>query len=177
MSWKQVAYLDEVASLSDVAPSDVKNQVAAAGSGTAASREDHLHDLDLSLSALSELGVPTGPVAMNSQRLTGLGAVTTQGDAIPADANLRAADSTLLEGDSKATVQSHAPQAHATSHKSAGGDPILLHEFGDPTGAIEINKQALVNPVIDPQLTAPGTPVDGQVYYSTADDHLYVYVA
>jgi len=103
MSWRKIAYLDEVATLSNAAPQDVKKQTASAGTGTAASRDDHKHNLDLSASPLNELA--------------------------------------------------------------------------DPTGEVEFAKQALRNPVIDPQATAPSTPVDGQVYYNTADDHPYVYVA
>jgi len=174
MSWKKIAFLEEVAVLSDTAPVDVTIAAASAGVATDAARQDHKHDINVKL---DELEAPTGPVALNSQRITGLGAVTTAGDAIPANADLRAPDSAWLEGDSKATVQDHTPQTHAPSHKSAGGDPVLLNEFGDPTGAIEINKQSLVNPVIDPQISDPATPVDGQIYYKTADDHLYVYVA
>lgn len=150
MSWKKVAYLDEVATLSDVAPQDVKVQTAAAGTGTAASRDDHKHNVTV--------GVP-GDITEND--------TAAEGTAV-----------NLARQDHKhGSPASWTPTAHAASHKSAGGDVILLNEFGNPTGAIEINKQALVNPVIDPQATDPATPVDGQIYYKTADDHLYVYVA
>jgi len=120
MSWRKVAYLDEVATLSDTVPQIlVEGGAGTAGIGTAASRDDHVHPM-------------------------------------PSD---------------------YTPKTHATSHKDGGGDAIKINELADPTGAIEINKQSLVNPVIDPQATAPATPVDGQVYYNTADDHLYCYVA
>ena len=162
MSWKKIAYLDEVAVLSDTAPVDVTVATADAGVATDAARQDHKHDINVKL---DELEAPTGPVALNSQRITGLGAVTTEGDAIPANADLRAPDSALLEGDSKATVQDHTPKAHT------------LDSHTVPTSSIDINKQSLLNPVIDPQATDPATPVDGQIYYKTADDHLYCYVA
>ncbi|GAG94085.1 unnamed protein product, partial [marine sediment metagenome] len=41
------------------------------------------------------------------------------GDVIVADANVRAPDSTLLEGSSKATVQDHTPKAHTLDSHSA----------------------------------------------------------
>ena len=61
---------------------------------------------------VGDLKTPTKALAMNSQRISGLGAVTTAGDALPADANLRVADSSKLEGSTKAQVQDHAPKAH-----------------------------------------------------------------
>lgn len=45
MSWKKVAWYDEVATLSDTNPQDVIAQSASAGSGTQAARDDHLHNL------------------------------------------------------------------------------------------------------------------------------------
>jgi hypothetical protein len=42
---------------------------------------------------------------------------------------------------------------------------------------IDLNKNELQNPVIHPLGTAPGTPVEGQIYYdsSLGDKHLYLY--
>ena len=42
---------------------------------------------------------------------------------------------------------------------------------------IDLNKNELQNPVIHPLGTAPGTPVEGQIYYdsSTGDKHLYLW--
>jgi len=45
MSWKELAFKDEVATLSDTAPVDVTKAAAVAGTGTAASRDDHKHDI------------------------------------------------------------------------------------------------------------------------------------
>ena len=43
-TWKEFAMVGDVAALSDAAPASV-GTVAAAGVGTAASRDDHVHDL------------------------------------------------------------------------------------------------------------------------------------
>lgn len=43
-TWKQFAFADEVANLSDSSPASV-GTAASAGVGTAASRDDHVHDL------------------------------------------------------------------------------------------------------------------------------------
>ena len=45
MAWKKLAYLDEVASLSDATPQAVDGSAASAGTGTAAARDDHVHAL------------------------------------------------------------------------------------------------------------------------------------
>jgi hypothetical protein len=195
VSWKKVAYLDEVATLSNNAPQDVKVQTADKGVGTAASRDDHKHNVTT--------GVPGSITENVVTPLEGTSANLARSDhthGSPADWTPKAhtldshsekkldtldektlnagvtvdtclikdgkvADSNLLEGSNKATVQDHAPQAHALSgHTQA-------------TAELLINKQALRNPVIDPQATAPATPVDGQTYYQTTDKHLYCYVA
>lgn len=51
MTWRKLAYNDEVASLTAVAPDDVTHAAAAVGTGTAAAREDHKHDLDEGLAS------------------------------------------------------------------------------------------------------------------------------
>ncbi len=159
---------------------------------------------------LNELGAPTGPVALNSQKITGLGAGTVQGDAVALDVNVRVPDSTLLEGSTKTQVQDHAPQAHdldahgaatlaelnvkvsdgsldlttatrdpnahAADHKDGGGDDLDLDELGAPTGNVNFNKKQATALVLDVQATAPTTPVEGQIYHNSVDDHPYVYV-
>ena len=139
MSWRKVAYLDEVALLSNNAPSDVKVQTADKGVGTAASRDDHKHNIIT--------GVP-GSITENV-------VTPLEGTSV----NLARQDHT------HGTPADWTPKAHALSAHSQATAELL------------INKQALRNPVIDPQATAPSTPVDGQMYFSTADDHPYVYVA
>jgi len=83
---------------------------------------------------VGQLKTPTLPLAMNSQRITGLGAVTTQGDAIPADANLRAADSTLLEGQTLANVRDHTPKAHDHAGDTLNPAVINVGDIGFANG-------------------------------------------
>ncbi|MHA1286245.1 MAG: hypothetical protein ACTSPB_02455 [Candidatus Thorarchaeota archaeon] len=166
----------DAAVLSDTAPVDVKKQSASAGTSNEAARQDHVHNLDLSSSSLSELGAPTGDLAMANHKITGLGAGTAEGDAVALDVNLRAPDSTLLEGSTKAEVQNHAPQSHATSHKSGGADEILLNELGDPTGDVNFNQKQALAMVLEVLSEDPSTPVDGQIYFNTTDNHPYIYV-
>lgn len=159
---------------------------------------------------LDELGAPTGPVALNAQKITGLGAGTAEGDAVALDVNLRAPDATLLEGSTKAQVQDHVPKAHdldehgaatltelnakvsdatlddsggtrdpnahALDHKSGQSDEIDLDELGAPTGNVNFAQKQATALALDVQATAPGTPVEGQIYHSSADGHPYVYV-
>jgi len=177
MAWKKILLEGDAAELSDVASLDVKKQTAAPGTATKAARQDHLHNLDLSSSGIDELGAPTGPLDMNSQRISSVGAVTTVGDAIPANADLRAPDSTLLEGSTKAEVQNHTPAAHATEHKSGGGDVILLHELGAPTAIVPFAEQEAGNLALENLATNPASTKAGLIYFNTTDSHPYVYVA
>lgn len=150
LSWRKVAYADEVATLSDNIPQAITEGASGnAGVGTAASRDDHVH-----------------------------ASPATWAPDIHATAHQNGGgDEISVAGLSGLLGDSQTPLSHATSHKSGQSDVIKLNELGAPTGAIAINKQALTNPVIDPQAAAPGTPVDGQAYYNTGDDHVYIYVA
>ncbi|GAH29037.1 unnamed protein product, partial [marine sediment metagenome] len=56
--------------------------------------------------------------AMSNQKITGLAAPAAQNDAVRADANLRAPDSSALEGSNKAAVQNHTPKAHTLGSHS-----------------------------------------------------------
>ena len=40
---------------------------------------------------------------------------------------------------------------------------------------INLNKNELQNAVIQPLATAPSFPVEGQIYYNSGDDKIYVY--
>lgn len=45
MAWKKLAFLDEVATLSDTTPQATDGTAGAAGSGAEAARDDHVHSL------------------------------------------------------------------------------------------------------------------------------------
>lgn len=62
---------------------------------------------------------------------------------------------------------------HATTHKNGGTDEILLHEFGEPTSAININGQQLTDAVLHTSAEVPSTAVLGKIYFDT-DTKVYV---
>jgi len=82
-------------------------------------------------------------------------AAAAAGDAIVADANVRAPDSTLLEGSSKATVQDHTPKAHT------------LAAHSNPIGSVEFNQQQALQLVIENRTSDPASPVEGQTWVRT----------
>jgi len=52
-----------------------------------------------------------------------------------------------------------------------------VHALGPLVADLDFAKNNAVGMALDVQATAPSTPVDGQIYYSSVDDHPYVYVA
>lgn len=164
MSWKKVAYLDEVATLTAVTPEAVTvGATGAVGDGTAAARDDHVHGSPATwpptahtLTSHSELKLDTlAEVTLNT-------GVTVDSCLIK---DGKAADSNLLEGSNKAAVQDHTPKAHTLNSHTAA------------TGAVDFGKQEATTLVFQTATGAPATPVDGQVYFEDADNHVYVYVA
>lgn len=152
MAWKKIPWDDEVASLSDVSPNTIEpDDSASAGTGSAASREDHEHAI--------VTVAPSGDVAESATAAEGTATSFVRSD------HVHNAPATW------------APTAHEASHKSGGGDEILLNEFGNPTGNVEFNQQELLKVVVEQLASAPGTPTQGQIYYDTVEDHIYVYVA
>ena len=152
MSWKKILLEGDAAVLSDTVPNTIEpDDSASAGVATQASRQDHEHAI--------AAAIPTGDVAESASAAEGSATSFARSD------HLHTAPATW------------APTAHEASHKSGGGDEILLNEFGDPTGSVEFNQQELLKAVVEQLATAPGTPTQGQLYYDTADDHVYVYVA
>ena len=57
--------------------------------------------------------------------------------------------------------------AHASSHKLAGGDAILLHELGLPTGSVDFNGQQALSIRFENRTSDPGSPATGQVWLRT----------
>lgn len=220
MSWKKVAYLDEVATLTAVTPDAVTvGATGAVGDGTAAAREDHVHGSpatwppsahtlashsEIKLDTLSEVTLNAGvtvdgllikdSIVADSSKLEGSTkaevqdhtpkahtldshseikldtlAEKTAAAGVTIDTCLikdgKAADSNLLEGSTKAQVQDHTPKAHTLNSHTAA------------TGAVDFGKQEATTLVFQTATGAPATPVDGQVYFEDADNHVYVYVA
>lgn len=101
-----------------------------------------------------------------------LGGVSHNADTL-ADLNSKVSDATLDDSGDPRT-----PSSHAASHKNGGSDEILLHEFGEPTGAIAIDGQQLTNIVIHNVADAAArgglTEVAGKVCYQVDTDVLYV---
>ena len=154
MSWKNILLEGDAAVLSDTVPGTIGvSDTPNAGVAVEASRQDHVH------------GSPaTYPPTSHD--------LDTHNSVTVAELSAIVSDATL--DDSSAT---RTPSSHAPAHKDSGGDELLLHELGQPTGSVDFNKQQLVNPVFEQQTTPPATPTQGQVYYDTDDDHIYVYVA
>lgn len=83
---------------------------------------------------VGDLKAPTKALAMNAQKVTGLAAATLEGDAIPADANVRAPDSSKLEGSTKTEVQTHAPAAHDHSGDTLSPAVVNVGDIGFRNG-------------------------------------------
>lgn len=69
------------------------------------------------------------------------------------------------------------PDAHAASHKDAGSDELLLHELGEPTGAVDFSEQqlqdAVVHTVADSTARDALTAAVGKIAWQT--DELAIY--
>jgi len=50
------------------------------------------------------------------------------------------------------------------------------HALGPLQANLDFNQKQATSLALDVQASAPGTPVDGQVYFNSADKHPYVYV-
>lgn len=153
MAWKRVLLEGEAAILSDVHPVNVTTAAAEEGSATLASRDDHKHSV----------GDMTGMTADTILEKTTTAGVTVDTCLIK---DGKVADSNLLEGSNKATVQDHTPKAHS----------LAAHDT--PVGAVNCGQQQLDGLVPESAATAPdvGTEVAGQLYYNTTDKHIYQWV-
>ena len=50
------------------------------------------------------------------------------------------------------------------------------HALGSLAANLDFNKKQATAMALDVQASAPGTPVEGQAYFNSADKHPYVYV-
>ena len=85
------------------------------------------------------------------------------------------ADEISVAGLSGKLADAQDPVAHAASHKNGQTDEILLHELGEPTGAVDINGQQLQNMVAHVVANAGARPtaVIGKLCWQT--DTLAIY--
>ena len=88
---------------------------------------------------------------------------------------LGGADALNVGGLSGELADDQPPKAHAASHKDAGADEILLHEFGEPTGAVDFNGQQAQHLIVHTVANAAARPtaVIGKICWQT--DTLAIY--
>lgn len=107
--------------------------------------------------------------------IAGSGAGTAGALAVGTNGYYLVADSTETTGLKWAALG--APAAHASSHKNSGGDEILLHEFGEPTSAVEFNGQQaqnlIVHTVADATARGALTAVVGKIAFQTDETAVY----
>jgi len=65
-------------------------------------------------------------------------------------------------------------EAVGTSDEAARADHI--HALGPLVANLDFNKKEALKLVIEQLASEPADPTQGQIYYNTTDDHLYVYV-
>jgi len=106
--------------LSTNAASNITATTATNGSGTAPAKDDHVHGFTPGNFALSAFGVPTGSVAFNAQKITGLADPTLAQDA----ATKAYVDSTAQGLDVKQSVRAATAVAGTLASSFANGSVI-----------------------------------------------------
>lgn len=172
-TWKKLAYLDEVATLSDVTPESV-GTAGAAGTGTAASREDHVHDLGTGCIDASNL------FAAGVVDETALGALAvTEGKigALAVTAAKLAANAVETAKIKDLNVTTGKIAADAIDATKIADDAIGSEHIESLSAALDVNGQQLTDAVLENNAADPGTPVLGKIYFKTGDLHPYVCTA
>jgi len=126
MAWKKILLEGDAAALSDIAPSNVLKQAAAAGTGTTASRYDHLHDVTV--------GVPSDIGTTNAE---GIGTSLVRVDHVHAHPSGLGA---TLHHNHDAAFS--AAGAHTFNIGTTPGEAIIL-DIAQPTAAGTINSHIL----------------------------------
>jgi len=159
-TWKEIAYVDNVATLSDLTPQSVGTS-AAAGTGTDASRDDHVHDLGtgcIDASALFAAGVVD---------TTALGADAVDGTKIADDA----IDSEHYTDGSIDTTHLAADVVDATK---IADDAVGSEHIEALSAALDFAGQQATDMVVMQSSAAPGTPVVGKLWHDSDDQKLYI---
>lgn len=159
MVWKKILLEGDAAVLSDTAPTDVDFSVADKGVATEASRRDHKHDVPEAI---------VGDIVADSFAGAGIGVANKF---IRADHKHGINEGLLtdlkpVDGTAKSL---------GTTDKLVRADHI--HALGPLVANLDFAKKQATGMALDVQATAPATPVDGQIYQNSTDDHPYVFVA
>ena len=160
-TWKELAFYDDVAVLSDTGPADISN-AAAAGSGTKASRHDHVHRLGANVPDDTTIQVAAGVLSVKD------GGVVV--------AKLGADLSTANEGIKQVSGAFQIDYDNASL--AIVSNKLDVKENG--IGNSEINNTAtdfeLAQAILKPKASGSGT-ADGSIFFDSDDDHYYMYVA
>lgn len=139
----------EAANLSNAIPQSLGT--AAAGSGSEASRSDHVHPLP----SAAQVGAdPAGSAAAVASNLSAHEADTTTVHGITNTANLVYTDDARLSN-------ARTPTAHASTHAAAGSDPVTLAQSQVTNLSTDLAaKAALASPTFTGTPAAPTAAVD-----------------
>ena len=158
--WKALAFYDDVAVLSDAEAADVSNATSA-GTGTKASRDDHVHKLGANVPDDSTIQVAAGVLSVKDD-----GVVVAKLGADLCTANMgikQVAGAFQIDYD----------------NDTLGIVSNKLDVKADGIGTNEINNTAadfvFAQIIMKPKSSGSGT-AEGSIFYDSDDDHYYMFV-
>jgi hypothetical protein len=159
-TWKKLAYVDEVATLSDQLAHDI-GTTASAGVATDASRHDHVHILgDGAVSTAAKLATDVVETLKIKD-----GNVTAAKLATDSVETLKIKDLNVTTGKLA---------ADAVDGTKIADDAVGSEHIEPLSAKLECNGQQLENAVLENSATDPVVAVLGKVYFKTGDAHPYV---
>lgn len=197
-TWKQIAFLDEVATLSDTDPVSV-GTTPDEGTAGEASRQDHVHDLGNGcIDAAALFAADVVDKAALASDVAGLGITQAAGGEL--DVNVD--DSTLevdvdtvqvkdlgitagkLAADSVETVKildlnvtTGKLAADAVDGDKLADDAVGSEHIEQLSAPLDFGGQEGTDMCLQNLAADPGTPVLGKVYFKTGDLHPYICTA
>lgn len=159
MAWKKLAYADEVATLSTNTPQDV-GTVASAGTGTDASKDDHVHQLGTGVVDDATLAIAA---AVMDVKALGIGKTQLGADLCTANEGVKQAADQALEVDYLDTCVGIVSNVLAIKDNTIAATQI------DDTEEI-----VFACLLLTPAAAGVGT-TEGTLYYNSGDNHLYGY--